>query len=77
MPAATIWTIVIRRCAQAAQKFFLLVMHDIMIDRLIALLQPSGGSDDTKIFYYLISEAMAIAVSTFRYGYAGANGSKL
>jgi hypothetical protein len=77
MPATTIWTIVIRRCAQAGQKFLLLVMHDIMIDRLIALLQPSGGSGDTKIFYYLISEAMAIAVSTFRYGYIGANSSKL
>jgi hypothetical protein len=77
MPAATIWTIVIRRCAQAAREFFLLVMHDIMIDRLIALLQPPGGSHDTKIFYYSVSEAMAAAVSTFRYGYIGATGSKL
>jgi hypothetical protein len=78
MAAATmIWTVVIRRCAQAAQKFFLLVMHDVMFDRLIEVLQPSSGSDDTKIFYYSMGEAMMTAVSTFKYGYIGAGGSKL
>jgi hypothetical protein len=60
-------------CA-AAQKSFLLVMHDVMLDRLIEVLQPSSGSDDTKNFYQLMGEAMMTVVSTFRYGNIGADG---
>jgi hypothetical protein len=56
---------------------FYLLCTNVKLDRLIEVLQPSSGSNDTKIFYQLMGEAMMTAVSTFRHGYIGAGGGKL